>query len=656
MKPVRWVCCRQHSGRSTTLEAFVCRRRWLLSRVFAFGLSFGIAIASGAFADATAQSQLLEPSTVGVQMSTATEPSQLAEDGWEPGTLPDNWARSHPGLMGPSAWYRIEFILPARRPGSGSWALYIPYLYDGGQFWLNGEPLASIAQTTAQTHVRWERPHLIAMPDSQLRSGHNVLLLRAVRTDPGAGLRLQRMTIGPSEELLPLYDRRMFWVRTMPQGAVVTCLVVGTFVLFIWWRRHSEVLYGLFGIAAVLWAIRTLTFVIEVMPAPWWPWWRAVYHAATGGFIVVLALFAMRFAGLQRPWLERSLAAYWLIGPAAMLSSGGRLDSAVGFIWTGGLIPIGLSLVGFTAWAAWSRRSGEALALAIAVGLGAAAGIHDYLIAWDGAFRLPAIMTGWAAHRIFLLHHAANLLLLVVVAILTLRFVRTLDATEELNRSLESRVARRERELEAKHQEIARLEREQATLDERQRIMQDLHDGLGSQLFTSLSRAERGALDAAGVAQVLRECIADMRLVFDVAAAEKRELRAVLADFLFRWEALLRDAGLRLRSDIALPEGTQLAPNAALQLLRIAQEAFTNALKHAAASEVRIVVRRENGTLLLEISDDGRGLAPCESRATGRGLANMASRADHAGGSLQIDFLPRGTQLALRLPFPDDAH
>lgn len=655
MKLVRWVCCSAHGGQATAFEASAGRRR-RLGCTLAIGLAFGLAIAAGMRAHAAAESQRFEPSTVGVQMSTALEPSQLAEDAWEPGTLPDNWAHSHPGLMGPNAWYRVEFDLPARRPGSGSWALYIPYLYDGGQFWLNGEPLATIAQTTAQTHVRWERPHLIAMPDNQLRRGRNVLLLRAVRTDPGAGLRLQRMTIGPSEELLPLYDRRMFWVRTMPQGAVITCLVVGTFVLFIWWRRHSEVLYGLFGIAAVLWAIRTLTFVIEVMPAPWWPWWRAVYHAATGGFIVVLALFAMRFAGLARPWLERTLAAYWLIGPAAMLASGGRLDSAVGFIWTGGLIPIGLSLVGFAAWAAWSRRSGEALALAIAVGLGAAAGIHDYLIAWDGAFRLPAIMTGWAAHRIFLLHHAANLLLLVMVAILTLRFVRTLDTTEELNRSLESRVARRERELEAKHQEIARLEREQATLDERQRIMQDLHDGLGSQLFTSLSRAERGALDTAGVAQVLRECIADMRLVFDVAAAEKRELRAVLADFLFRWEALLRDAGLRLRSDIELPEGMQLAPNVALQLLRIAQEAFTNALKHAAASEIHIVVRREYGALLLEIADDGRGIGPCRQRASGRGLANMSARAQHAGGSLLIKSLPRGTQLALRLPLPDDAH
>ena len=635
------------------------RHAWLLlRRSFGCALRIGLVALAGAAAAAPSQetSQRVEPTVVEVQLSAAAEPSQLAADRWAPGTLPDNWARSHPGMMGPNAWYRIAFELPPRRPGSGSWALYIPYLYDGGRFWLNGEPLASIAQTTASTHVRWERPHLIVMPDSQLRVGRNEVLLRAVLTDPGANLRLQRMTIGPSDELLPFYERRIFWVRTMPQGAIVTCLVVGAFVLFIWWRRRSEVLYGLFGLAAVLWSIRTLTFVIEQMPSPWWPWWRAVYHAATGGFIVVLALFAMRFAGVARPWLERGLAAYWLIGPAAMLASGGRLDSTVGFVWTGGMIPVGLALVGFTAWAAWKYRTGAALALMLAVALGAAAGIHDYLIAWDGAFRLPEVFAGWAAHRIFLLHHGANLLLLVMVAILTLRFVQALDAAEELNRNLESRVAARERELQARHDEIAQLEREQAAQDERQRIMQDLHDGLGSQLFTSLSRAERGALDADGLVQVLRECIADMRLAFDVAAPDRRGLRAVLGDFLFRWETLLRDAGVRLATEIALPDSLRLPPTVTMQLLRIAQEALTNALKHAAATEVRVTVRQEaDGSLQLQVADDGCGLAGASARATGRGLGNMASRAQRLGATIEVESLTRGTRIILRLSRPGDA-
>jgi signal transduction histidine kinase len=619
-------------------------RGWVLQLAWA-----GLAAAGSAQG-----SQILEPAAVGVQMSAAATPAELP-DAWEGGALPDNWARSHPGLRGPNAWYRVEFDLPPHRPGSGSWALYIPYLYDGGRFYLNGAPLAEIAQTNPQTHVRWERPHLITMPDNQLREGRNVLLLRAVLTDPGAGLRLQRISIGPSDELLPFYDRRMFWVRTMPQAAVIACLVVGMFVLFVWLRRRSEVLYGLFGVAALLWSIRTLTLVIEVMPEPWWPWWRAVYHSATGGFIVVLAIFSIRFAGLKLPRTERGLAGYWAIGPLAMLASGGRLDSVVGFVWTGGLIPIGLSIVVFSGYAAWKLRTTAALALVLAEAVAAVAGIHDYLVAWDSAFRLPAFMLEWLAHRIFLLHHGANLLLLVMVGILTQRFIAALDTTEALNRGLEERVAARERELEAKHRELSHLVREQAAADERQRIMQDLHDGLGSQLFTSLSRVERGASDSAGVAQMLRECIADMRLAFDVLAPTEGDLRSVVADFLFRWEALLRDAGVRLSTELAVPEGSRLPPSVALQVLRIAQEALTNVLKHAHAGEVRLALRREGGALELRIEDDGTGLPAAADAGAGRGLGNMASRARRIGGNLQFDRLTTGTCVTLQVPVQADA-
>jgi len=51
------------------------------------------------------------------------------------------------------------------------------------------------------------------------------------------------------------------------------------------------VLYGLFGLATLLWAQRTSTFVLEVLPAGAWDAWRAVYHLCTGGFVVVMALF-----------------------------------------------------------------------------------------------------------------------------------------------------------------------------------------------------------------------------------------------------------------------------------------------------------------------------------------------------------------------------
>ncbi|MEO7244976.1 MAG: ATP-binding protein [Rubrivivax sp.] len=620
MKPARWVCC----------------KRWWAGLAAALLLPLAAA-------------QALAPVAVEVQLSDAAQPAGLSAD-WEPAVRREDWARNHPGLAGGTAWYRVRFELPPHRAGSGSWALYMPYLYDGARLWLNGEPLAAIAQTNAELHVRWERPHLVTMPESLLRAGRNELLLRAVLTDPG-GLQLRRLEIGPIEDLLPVYDRRLFVVRTMPQATVATCLVVGLFVLFVWWRRRAEVLYGLFGLAAVLWSVRTLTFVIEVMPAEWWPWWRVVYHSATGGFIVVLALFAMRFAGVHAPRLARALALYWAIGPIAMLASGGRLDSQVGLIWTGGLIPIGLSIIGFTALAWWRQRSASSLALMLAVAAAVLAGIHDYVVAWNGAAYMPTLLRDWMGHRIFLLHHAANALLLVMVSILTLRFVQALDNAEDLNRELDSRVAAREIELAKGQAALLRLERERAGADERQRIMQDLHDGLGSQLFVALSRVEQGRAAPGQLAQWLRECIADMRLTFEVVAPEPEPLASVLSNFRFRWATLLQEAGLRSHWHVDLPPGLpEPSPSVVLQMLRIVQEALTNVLKHAAANEVQVGASVDDGRIVLSIRDDGRGLPPGETPAGARGLGGMRQRATRMGGALTIESTQGATCVTLRIP------
>ena len=76
----------------------------------------------------------------------------------------------------------------------------------------------------------------------------------------------------------------------MPQITVGVCLLFALFVGFVWWSRRREVLYGLFGLAVALWGVRTLTFVVEQLPAQNWWLWRIVYHGATGGFIVTMLL------------------------------------------------------------------------------------------------------------------------------------------------------------------------------------------------------------------------------------------------------------------------------------------------------------------------------------------------------------------------------
>ena len=611
--------------------------RWLLFAVLALG---------GGFAAATVQ----EPEQVSLLAAPdATPPA--ADRAWQPASLPDLWRRSRPDAARSVAWYRTDFDYPANEKSLQPWALYLPFLTYGGQIWLNGSPVAQLAENTEHVHIRWIRPHLVPLPNTLLRPGRNELMVRAALPPPGPSMNMPRLAVGPQAELQPLYDRRFFWLSTTPYITAVICLLVSAFVLFIWWRRRSEVMYGLFGLAAGLWGIRTLTFVIEVVPMEWWLIWRTTYLGATGGFIVAMAMLAMRYADMHRRWVDRALLVYWAIGPAWMLIGGASTEPLVNRYWIAGFLPIGMGIVAISLWTMWRQRTLRSAVMPMAMALAALTGLSDYAVNWS-AGGISWWLPGWAGHRIFLLHHGANIVLLAMGGLLTARFIEALGGLEELNRTLEDRVAQRERELAANYARIAALERQHAASEERQLIMREIHDGLGSQLFVSLSRVERGDMQPAEIADALRGCIADMRIALDTLTPDQDDFRSTLGDFLFRWQRQLAASGIRPDWVIDVPDcALSLSPLAALALLRITQEALTNAIKHARARQIHVRFRQADGRLELEVEDDGCARAAQTAAApAGRGMGNMRSRAEQLGGKLDVRMGALGTCVALQVP------
>ncbi len=553
-------------------------------------------------------------------------------------------------------WYRGDFDWAPEGGPPSPWAVYLPFLYQGGQVWINGAFAGGVPEDTPALRVRWERPHLVPVPAGLLRPGRNRLAIRVGAGPAQTAQHFPQVSIGPVAELQPRADRRTFWVRTMPQVTVVVCLLVAGFVLFIYAHRRSEVLYGLFGLASALWGVRTLTFVLERMPVEDWQRWRIAYLGATGGFVIVLALFAMRLAGLRRPVLDRVLLAYGVLGPLWLWGAGADGEAAVNRLWTAGLIPVGMAILGLSGWTLWRQRTVAAAVMPLALATAVLAGMHDYLVAWNAEALALFLPRWWVGQRIFLLHYGADLVLIAMGGLLTVRFIEALTSLEsvnarlaELNETLESRVAQRERHLAENFERMAELERDRAAAQERQLIMREIHDGLGSRLFTSLLRVERGDMDGAQIAGALRDCIADMRLALEVLSPDD-DFQAALGNFLFRWQTQMLEAQVMPRWSIDVPEDVlRLSRQAALQLLRIAQEALTNVLKHAGAKNVRIDLRQRGGHLELEVSDDGHGAQPA-GQGAGRGLANMRARAGQLGGTLELRSGDGGTRVLLRLP------
>jgi signal transduction histidine kinase len=213
--------------------------------------------------------------------------------------------------------------------------------------------------------------------------------------------------------------------------------------------------------------------------------------------------------------------------------------------------------------------------------------------------------------------------------------------------------------------ESARRLARDAVADERLRIARELHDIVGHSLSLIAVKAtvanhiaeERPAETRAAlqtIEKTSRSALVEIRRLLDVLREDDdpaAELApspgaADLPDLVER----LRSAGLRIDLELS---GTEELPTAVgLTVYRIVQESLTNVIKHAEAGRCRVTVRAGDGTVHIEVTDDGRGRQPSRKRRGGQGLIGMRERVTMYGGRLSADTRPEGGfQVVAAIPY-----
>jgi signal transduction histidine kinase len=204
--------------------------------------------------------------------------------------------------------------------------------------------------------------------------------------------------------------------------------------------------------------------------------------------------------------------------------------------------------------------------------------------------------------------------------------------------------------------------RELSIVEERNRLARELHDAVTQRLFALrlTSEAAAGLLDrdpAAARAQLERlheltdEAIDELRaviLALRPATIESEGLAATLAG---QVDLLRRASGREI--DLEVAGQPVLSVVAATDVLRIAQEALQNALRHSGAEQLAVRLVAGDGRVVLSVADEGRGFnsnAPA-LRSRRLGLTSMEERARAIGGTLEISSEPgEGTTVRLEVP------
>jgi len=222
---------------------------------------------------------------------------------------------------------------------------------------------------------------------------------------------------------------------------------------------------------------------------------------------------------------------------------------------------------------------------------------------------------------------------------------------QRLNAELERRLAEKSEEIRSTYARIEEAKREWAQVSERQRILADMHDGVGASLVGLLQHVQSGSADPASIEKRVQEVLREMRIAIDALQPRNGDLAAVLGALRYRLDDIIHSSGVRLAWEVEeLPEVGELKPATVFALQRIVLEAITNALKHSGAQVLRLSARACNGEVEVSIEDDGRGF-DTSRQAAGLGLANMRARAQRIGARLWILSHPdRGTTVKLSLP------
>jgi signal transduction histidine kinase len=255
----------------------------------------------------------------------------------------------------------------------------------------------------------------------------------------------------------------------------------------------------------------------------------------------------------------------------------------------------------------------------------------------------------------------SNVLLFSLTLIFALLLINALLAERQSREQLE----KVHQELELTHAQLRqyalRIE-DQATLQERNRIAREIHDGLGHTLAAQTIQMNNALLfwqsnrDKAWMAlkqakQLGAEALLEVRKSISVLRSNPLQGKSLE----FALEKLLQDfqhtTGIQVSDDIHLPQS--LSADVNTTLYRIVQESLTNIYKHAQASTVDVALQQQAGRIHLAIADNGKGFNPTQN-TTGFGLQGMRERAAALGGQLDIaSQLGSGCRISVSLPISE---
>lgn len=515
--------------------------------------------------------------------------------------------------------------------------IYVAKMSLSGNVYVNGY-LYGACESGDLKEVRClHRPYLFTTPPTFWKVGRNELQFE-IYANARQSNGLSSVWVGDVDVLEERFYRWRYWLQVdLVTGLTWLSTLLGAMALAVGVVLRKDSVYFWFGLTSIFNALANSGNFISQPPidSQWFSWLVFTSRFVSGHLVILM--FSVFFEKLT-PRIRRSVLLYTLLS-VVIIGFSGSNRTVVTALYLPLLVTV-ILMPGLMLHWTWKAPQYRHIIATVLMGVITLASVYDWLrftgvSAFVGMYFIPYAYSG---------------VLFMFGGMLLALLAFSLAESNKLRSELEFRVIERTTELNQAHTRLLNTEIERSRTQERERLLQDMHDGFGSQLVIAKMMVEQNQMSQASLAFLLQECIADLYLIVDTLGNSDNSLPDALVDFRFRTKQRLVGTDLQLHWDLQVDQATEISQKVVIQILRIVQEALNNALKHAKAKNIWLDFNYNpiSAQLNITIADDGVGIGI--QPLFGRGHKNMMVRARAIGANLTLSNRNPGTLVQLCVP------
>ena len=554
-------------------------------------------------------------------------------ESWEQINLPDDWRTQ--SLTSADAWYR--FSAPRVQSETGALSLYIPTARQNVAVYINDKWVGQGGSFKTGHKRVWHQPQLYQFPAELLNKDENVISVR-LRTHRESSGYLSAVYVG-QQQVTDAWQWRN-WIKVdLLRFIAHFLIIVGLLNITMWGLRPKETFYLWYALAALVWGARCYLLLPSNLDLSY-DLWTALRLTTLGWGVVFVLLFNLRFFGQKDRKVDFLLFLYCVPLALPMMFMSAEMLHGYGHQFWARMCVVIAAYTSFKLVQIYVRQGDSRAIMLLCTGIPLFVfGVYDLLVLNDHI----------SPKNGFIINFASPPALILAMWFMFQRFSRSLDEAEELNITLDNRVKDKQSELASQYERQEELQRKQVLTEERERIMRDMHDGLGGHLIGLKALAENRDENPniKRIQDHINHALIDLRFVINSLDRTSKTIPMLLGSMRKRWQQLCESKDIELNWYTANSDRELvLGPSKMLQTMRILEEAFSNVLKHSGATKISIAYTSNEEQHTIRVADNGRWM---QNNSQGRGIANMHYRAEQIGAKILVQKSEEGSEVSLRI-------